>query len=90
MVLTEPLILSILVVIKKLFFFNFFVQLLEEEIVGNNELLENVVYIGSKSIKNNGASDWLEKKSTICCVLNCPADKKASMCCIDKFFLAKN
>ena len=53
----ETLTLLILVVFKKIVLFqNFFGQLLSEEIADNDELQENVVYIGLGNIESNGVS----------------------------------
>ena len=37
---------------------------MSEEIVGNDELQENVAFKGLEDIERNGISDWLQKEST--------------------------
>ena len=60
---------------------------MSEEIVGNDELQESVVYIGWENIKSNAVSDWFrEKKYAIGCALTCAASEKALF--RDEFFLA--
>ena len=48
--------------LKDCFFSNSFGQLLSEEIVGNDKLQKNVLYIGLKDIETNGISYWLSNK----------------------------
>ena len=42
-------------------FYNSFGQFGSEEMVGDEKLQENVVYIKLDNIKSNGISDWFKK-----------------------------
>ena len=70
MVLTGSLTFSIHGSLKKTVFFkSSFSQFLSEEIIGNDKLQENVVYIELKSIKSNSVFDWFgEREHVISCM----------------------
>ena len=71
--------------VKKLFSLEFFWPTSSEEIIGNDELQENVIYIGLENIKSNGTSDWFRQERTllVACSLALQTRKFQSL---DNFF----
>ena len=71
MTLTKALIVSILVLFKKIVcFYTLFGQFSSEKAVGNKELIENVVYMVSENIESNGVSDYFRTNGALTCVVS--------------------
>ena len=79
-VLTEAQTLSILVVFKKTVFSKILlVNSLQKNPWANDDLQENVIYIGLKKLVNNGVSEIREREHWIGRALTCAANEKASV-----------